>query len=633
MVATETVTVLFVDLVGSTERRARLGDDAFDAFTARFMDALSKAVAESRGREVKRVGDSLMVVFRESVADAVVCASAMHRAVHVIDDDEPPRLRIGISTGEVAHDGEDFFGMPVVEAARLEAAAAPGQTLANAIVRVLVGTRHALRFRDVGALTLKGLPEPLATVAVVDDDRSDDHPSAQPVATLEQSRRRSKARVLLSVAALVVVSAVIVSIVALRSSRDSDAHRSLRTATAVGVPAPKGYTPQYQTVPCPPDVRAAAADATCGNLVVPEDRSKPSGRQVSLLVSRAPPRLPGPVVASTIDLCGCENLGNSLARDHSELIHLGQRGYEGSPLLTCPEFVAARLAGFSQRSDDDTTSARIAAELGRCHDRLVREGIDPAQYNFETAARDVLDLMWVLDIKQANFVAFQHIGVEAFDILRMAPAAVRSLTLDNPAPPDETRFTDPIGDLAGAFRRLNALCEADRSCATSYPELERALRDGYERLQAKPVVVSEPNPFDERAPKIQVLLDGPRSADALAHALGDASTYRAIPSAITNSDDELLASIVVQEDRLSDDAPWGAQASYFCAYEVHTEDPAGQQLEAETLPEFVRAHDTHWATWCKGWPVPDVTPSLTGDIVTDTPVLAFRGDLTPDGNP
>jgi pimeloyl-ACP methyl ester carboxylesterase len=301
--------------------------------------------------------------------------------------------------------------------------------------------------------------------------------------------------------------------------------------------------------------------------------------------------------------------------------------------LTCPEFVAARLAAFSKRSDDDTANAQIAAALARCHDRLIREGIDPAQYNFETAARDVLDLMWVLHIKQANLVAFQHIGVEALAILRLAPAAVRSLTLDNPAPPGETQFTDPIGDLAGAFHRFDALCNADHSCATSYSDLPRDLRDGYQRLQAKPALVSEPNPFNDRAPKIQVLLDGPRSADALADALRDTTTYRAIPSAIRSADDSLLGPIVVQEDRLTNDAPWGAQASYICAYDMHTEDPTGQKIAAQTLPEFVAGHDTHWATWCKGWNVPDLTPSLGADIVTDTPVLAFRGDLTPDGNP
>ena len=174
MARTQAVTILFCDLVSSTERRARLGDDAFDAFTHRFMGELRAAIADADGREVSSAGDGLMVVFPESVADALACAAAMHSRVAALDAEDPPRLRIGISCGEVAQEGTEYSGMPIVEAARLEAAATPGRTLASAVVRSLVGTRRAFRFRDVGALSLKGIPEPLATVEVVEDDVVDD---------------------------------------------------------------------------------------------------------------------------------------------------------------------------------------------------------------------------------------------------------------------------------------------------------------------------------------------------------------------------------------------------------------------------------------------------------------------------
>ena len=143
MAGTQVVTILFCDLVASTERRARLGDDRFDEFSERFLRRLRDAIDEHHGREVSNAGDGLMVVFPVSVADAVACASQMHEAVAALDPDDPPRLRVGISTGEVAEDGPNFSGMPIVEAARLESAAAPGQTLANAVVRTLVGTRRA----------------------------------------------------------------------------------------------------------------------------------------------------------------------------------------------------------------------------------------------------------------------------------------------------------------------------------------------------------------------------------------------------------------------------------------------------------------------------------------------------------
>ena len=170
MARTQTVTIMFCDLVASTERRAQLGDDAFDEFAGRFLAALRHEISEAQGRELSNAGDGLMVVFVESAADAVACATAMHRAVAVLDPIDPPRLRVGISSGEVAQVGHEFSGMPIVEAARLEAAAAPGQTLANAVVRALLGTRRAFRFRDVGALKLKGLPAPVAAVEVIQDE-------------------------------------------------------------------------------------------------------------------------------------------------------------------------------------------------------------------------------------------------------------------------------------------------------------------------------------------------------------------------------------------------------------------------------------------------------------------------------
>jgi class 3 adenylate cyclase len=94
---TQTVTIMFCDLVASTERRARLGDDAFDAFAARFLAALRHEISDAQGRELSNAGDGLMVVFAASAADAVACATAMHRAVAALDAVRAPQLRIGIS--------------------------------------------------------------------------------------------------------------------------------------------------------------------------------------------------------------------------------------------------------------------------------------------------------------------------------------------------------------------------------------------------------------------------------------------------------------------------------------------------------------------------------------------------------
>jgi hypothetical protein len=120
----------------------------------------------------------------------------------------------------------------------------------------------------------------------------------------------------------------------------------------------------------------------------------------------------------------------------------------------------------------------------------------------------------------------------------------------------------------------------------------------------------------------------------LALASGDLSTYKLIPAGIeqTGGSVAVIASLALQIDRLVPDAPWGAQASYLCSYDVHTADPEGRAFAARTLPEFVASRDSHWAEWCSAWKVPDVSGVLSTDLVSDVPTLLFRGDLSPEGS-
>ncbi|MDQ3146421.1 MAG: adenylate/guanylate cyclase domain-containing protein, partial [Actinomycetota bacterium] len=143
-VGTATVSVLFCDVVGSTELLSHLGDDANDDVRRAWHVALREAVRAHRGQEVKNLGDGLMVVFPTSVADALACGVAMHRAIDRLGRRNPVlrlAIRVGISVGEATTEDNDWFGTPVVEAARLCAAGQSGQIMATDVVRALVGTR------------------------------------------------------------------------------------------------------------------------------------------------------------------------------------------------------------------------------------------------------------------------------------------------------------------------------------------------------------------------------------------------------------------------------------------------------------------------------------------------------------
>ena len=157
-----TISVLFSDVVASTELRSALGDVRADEVFGRHHRGQCVAVTDRSGTVVKALGDGLMAIF-DSAADAVDAAAAMHEATASTAGQEQVELaiRIGVSAGDARMEGGDWFGTPVVEAARLCAAASGGGVLVSDLVRRLAGTRTRHHFRPVGPLDLKGLTEPV----------------------------------------------------------------------------------------------------------------------------------------------------------------------------------------------------------------------------------------------------------------------------------------------------------------------------------------------------------------------------------------------------------------------------------------------------------------------------------------
>ena len=164
----QTATILVTDLVGSTELRVRLGEDKADALRRVHDDLLTAAVTGQYGTVVKGLGDGVLAMFSSS-ADAVAAAVAVQQAAHAHGRRHPDQalaIRVGISVGDVSVEDGDCFGTPVIEAARLCAAADGGQVLAADLVEALARGRGGHEYRPVGELELKGLPDPVRTVEV-----------------------------------------------------------------------------------------------------------------------------------------------------------------------------------------------------------------------------------------------------------------------------------------------------------------------------------------------------------------------------------------------------------------------------------------------------------------------------------
>jgi hypothetical protein len=161
-----TVTILFTDLVGSTELLQRAGDEQAQRIFKAHHRLLREAVESHGGHEVKWLGDGLMVAF-DSAQEAVKCAIAMQQASRRPTAGERLEIRAGLNVGEALIDESDYFGTPVVVARRLCDRAGSGQIYASdMVVRLLEGRGNVISTTDLGLLELKGITNPVASVEI-----------------------------------------------------------------------------------------------------------------------------------------------------------------------------------------------------------------------------------------------------------------------------------------------------------------------------------------------------------------------------------------------------------------------------------------------------------------------------------
>ena len=159
-------TILFTDIVDSTRHAAEFGDRRWRDALAAHDQAVRVELERHRGREVKTMGDSFLATF-DGPARAIRCALAIMRAVHPLG----LQLRAGLHTGECELVEGDLAGLAVHIAARVLAAAAPGEILASRTVTDLVAGSK-IPFRDRGVHELKGVPGEWQLFAI---DQGDGH--------------------------------------------------------------------------------------------------------------------------------------------------------------------------------------------------------------------------------------------------------------------------------------------------------------------------------------------------------------------------------------------------------------------------------------------------------------------------
>jgi class 3 adenylate cyclase len=146
------VTVMFTDIVGSTERAAAIGDRRWRELLDGYVGVARRQLERFRGREIDVAGDGLFAIF-DGPARAIRCACAIRDAVQALGLE----VRTGLHTGECEVAGSRVSGIAVHTGARISATARPQEILASGTVKDLVAG-SGIRFDDRGIHTLKGVP-------------------------------------------------------------------------------------------------------------------------------------------------------------------------------------------------------------------------------------------------------------------------------------------------------------------------------------------------------------------------------------------------------------------------------------------------------------------------------------------
>jgi len=145
-------TVMFVDIVNSTQRAATLGDDPWRQLLEKFYDKVREVLQRYKGREINTSGDGLFATF-DGPARAVRCAGAIRDAVGTLGLE----VRCGLHTGECEIVADDLAGIAVHIGARVAGLADAGKILVSQTLRDLVAG-SGLTFEALGSHVLKGVP-------------------------------------------------------------------------------------------------------------------------------------------------------------------------------------------------------------------------------------------------------------------------------------------------------------------------------------------------------------------------------------------------------------------------------------------------------------------------------------------
>ncbi|MEV0992486.1 alpha/beta fold hydrolase [Streptomyces sp. NPDC049949] len=295
----------------------------------------------------------------------------------------------------------------------------------------------------------------------------------------------------------------------------SAASPSAQSAGRSGAAAPSRFVPG----PCPktPEPIEALADARCGFLEVPENRSRPGGKTIKLAVAVIPAVKPAkPAQDPLVFMAGGPGgdtfddipflIESGLNKDR-ELILMAQRGnlYD-QPNLACPEIDRFNAQSVGLGYDAKQAQQLMLKAVKECRDRLTAAGVDLSAYNTTENAADFADLRTALNIPRWNVYGYSYGSNLALTYLRLHPEGIRAVALDSVTPPQSAVLPWGWPSAAEGIDDIFAACAAEPACKSRYPDLPRTLTEQVRKLEAHPLTLNVPPPGGGKP--VKVVLDG-----------------------------------------------------------------------------------------------------------------------------
>lgn len=388
----------------------------------------------------------------------------------------------------------------------------------------------------------------------------------------------------------------------------------------------------YRLVDCPIRIQEVAdarpTEIHCGRASLPENRQAPAdSRRVSLFFIRIPPETdrgnapllhlaggPGDAASASLGFW----LDSIFHKDY-EIILVDQRGSGLSlPSLDCPEY------GVAARKD----------WLRDCRQRMIAAGVDLLQYQADAVVWDIYDLLGALKLEHAHLYGNSYGSRLALLLASIAPARLRSMTLDGVYPPARHDLEELAASSYFALERLFDDCEAEAACRARHPDLRETFYQVVAAMNAAPPELTN------MGKAAGIRLDGDQFLAWIIGILRYKSAIPILPALIGDFSEgayDLLLMIdafVKTDDRRADETrSEGFELSLRCSDDARLA-TSGRPREnalpdADAVLRMAKSAVQHFRDQCEVWDVPPAPATIAQAVTSAVPALLLSGAYDP----